>query len=92
VEDINKEIQEIADIVIDYGLVKWSIYGRSSTMLDFSGPKIEVVRIGACFDLIKDILKRFWQIEIPSDPGRESLPSGHLKMLIPLKSLEKLVA
>ncbi|KAJ9610478.1 hypothetical protein H2200_005255 [Cladophialophora chaetospira] len=91
-QDINSEILDIADIVIDYGLVKFGYHGRSSTMIDFSGPKPEIVRIGVCYDVIKDHLKRFWNIEIPSDPGQSALPSGHLKTLPPLKSLEKLVA
>ena len=92
VEDINKEILDIADIVIDYGLVKWWIHGGSSTMLDFSGKTIKVVRFGASYDVIRDHLKRFFQIELPSDPGRASLPSGHLQVLQPLASLEKLTA
>ncbi|EXJ69245.1 uncharacterized protein A1O5_07281 [Cladophialophora psammophila CBS 110553] len=92
VQDINPEILDIADIVIDYGLVKFGYHGRSSTMIDFSGPKPEIVRIGVCYDVIKDHLKRFWDIEIPPDPGMSALPSGHLKTLPPLESLEKLVS
>ncbi|KAJ9615860.1 hypothetical protein H2200_001937 [Cladophialophora chaetospira] len=92
VQDINQEILDIANIVIDYGIVKFGFHGRSSTMIDFSGPNIDIVRIGVCYDVIKDLLKRFWGIEIPADPGKTSLPSGHLKTLPPLESLEKLVA
>jgi hypothetical protein len=92
VEDINKEITNIADIVIDYGLLKWWVHGRSSTLLDFSGPKVEVVRIGACYDVIKDVLKRRWDIELPTDPGMDSLKFGHLKTLAPLESLQKLIS
>jgi len=92
VEDINKEILDIADVVIDYGLLKWWIHGRSSTLIDFSGPTLEVVRIGACYDTIKDLLNRHWGIELPNDPGVASLPAGHMKVPPPLQSLEKLVA
>lgn len=92
VQDINHEILDIADLVVDYGLVKFGYHGRSSTMIDFSGPKPEIVRIGVCYDVIKDHLKRFWDIEVPSDPGASTLPSGHLKMLPPLESLKKLVS
>jgi len=93
VEDIPKELIDIADIVIDYGLVHWGSHGRSSTMINFSGPKLEIVRIGIGYDVIKDHLERFWGItDLPEDPGKELLPSGHLKVLEPLKSLEKLVA
>ena len=92
VEDIPSEILEIADLVIDYGLVKWGSHGRSSTMIDFSGPSLDVIRIGVGYDVIKDHLKRFWDIDTPDDPGKASLPSGHLKVLQPLASLDKLVA
>jgi hypothetical protein len=61
-------------------------------MIDFSGPKPDIVRIGACYDVIKDHLKKFWDIDAPEDPGSAVLPSGHLKQLPPLKSLERLVA
>jgi len=91
VEDINKEILDIADIVIDYGLVKWWIHGRSSTMLDFSKENIEVVRIGACYDVMKDLLWRYWEIELPNDPGMAQSASGHMMTLPPLETLQKLV-
>lgn len=79
--------------MIDYGLLKWWIHGRSSTLIDFSGPAgtLEVVRIGACYDVIKDVLKRMWDIELPTDPGLATLAAGHLKVPPKLESLEKLV-
>lgn len=77
--------------MIDYGLLKWWIHGRSSTLIDFSGETLEVVRIGACYDTIKDLLSRMWGIELPNDPGMASLPMGHMKVPPPLQSLEKLV-
>lgn len=92
-EDVPQELIDIADIVIDYGIVPWGHHGRSSTMINFSGPKIEIVRIGLGYDIIKDHLARFWGItDLPEDPGREALPHGHLKVLEPLESLKKLVA
>ena len=92
VEDIPQELLNIADIVIDYGVVEYGFHRRSSTMIDFSGPTPEVVRIGICYDVIRDHLQRFWGIKVPEDPGKASLPSGHLKNLPPLQSLEKLIA
>ncbi len=91
-EDIQKEIIDAADIIIDYGLLKWWIHGRSSTMIDFSGENLEVVRIGACYEVIKDVLKRRWNIELPEDPGMDALRFGHLKTPAPLESLQRLVA
>jgi tRNA A37 threonylcarbamoyladenosine synthetase subunit TsaC/SUA5/YrdC len=77
VEDIQPEITSIADIVIDYGLRKYHHYNRSATIIRF--PELEVVRIGICYELIADLLQRRFGIELPADPGREVLPSGHLR-------------
>ena len=67
VEDIETEVCDAADIIIDYGLMRWSNYGKSSTMInvfDFS-----VVRYGSCFDLISDVLKRHFKISLtPETP------------------------
>ena len=62
--DINPEIKAIADVVIDYGLMRWVGYGTSSTMLDLRD--FRVVRKGACFDLITDLLRRHFAIELQS--------------------------
>lgn len=77
VEDIEPEIRAIADVIIDYGLRKYHTYQRSATILRF--PTLEVVRIGTCYELISDVLKRQFGIELPADPGRDVLPSGHLR-------------
>lgn len=76
VEDIEPEIMEAADIVIDYGKRKYSVPRPSSTMIDFRS--VELVRFGACYDVIKDVLHRFYGIQFPDDPGRDRLFSGHL--------------
>ena len=49
------------------------------------------MRIGARYEVIRDVLKRFWNVELPDDPGREALPSGNLKQLPPSESLVKLL-
>jgi len=90
-EDVPEEIKNIADIVLDYGLAKYSAYGLGSTILDFSSDGVEVLRVGACYDVIRDLLKRFWGIILPEDPGRSKAPYGNLKDLPPSKSLKKLV-
>lgn len=56
VEDIEPEIVDVADIVIDYGLRKYHSYQKSSTLLAF--PSLEVVRVGSCYELIEDALRR----------------------------------
>ncbi|HEY5899065.1 MAG TPA: Sua5/YciO/YrdC/YwlC family protein [Burkholderiales bacterium] len=62
VEDIEREVLDVADVVIDYGLMRWACYGKSSTMLDLRDWR--VVRRGACFDLIQDLLERHFGIRL----------------------------
>lgn len=76
-EDVQPEIRAVADAQVDYGLQKYHRYKRSSTMIDFS--TMEVVRIGACYELIQDVLGRHFGVELPPDPGLEALPSGHVR-------------
>ena len=40
---------------------------------------LEVVRMGACYEQIADILKRHFDWEIPADSGLGENPSGHLQ-------------
>ncbi len=77
VEDIEPEILAVADIVLDYGKRKYSLPRPSSTMIDFRN--VELMRYGACFDVIQDVLKRFYNITLPDDPGRAANFSGHLR-------------
>jgi tRNA A37 threonylcarbamoyladenosine synthetase subunit TsaC/SUA5/YrdC len=76
VEDIQPEVLEEADIVVDYGLAKYHMYQRSSTMINFD--TMQVIRIGCGYEIISDILLRYFGFECPPDPGREALPFGHL--------------
>lgn len=76
VEDIEPEVKTIADIVIDYGRAKFNYPRPSSTMIDFSD--LRLLRYGACYDVVQDVFKRFYNIDLLDDPGRESLFSGHL--------------
>jgi len=66
VEDIEPELIAIADIVIDHGLRLYHLYRASSTLLDLE--TFEVVRYGACFELIADALKRRFGIALPPPP------------------------
>ena len=63
--DIEPEVREAADVVIDHGLMRWSSYGRSSTMINVHD--WTVVRYGSCFDLIDDVLRRHFGIALPRD-------------------------
>lgn len=66
VEDIEPELRDIADIIIDHGLRTFHLYKASSTLLDIE--TMTVVRYGACFELIADIVRRHFQIELPPPP------------------------
>ena len=74
VEDIEPELLGIADIVIDHGLRLYHLYRASSTLLDLE--TFEVVRYGACFELIADALKRRFGIALAPPPP------GHIRTLI----------
>src|ERR1700740_3459763 len=72
VEDIQPEIVEGADLVVDYGLAKYHLYRVSSTMINFDS--MRVIRIGCCYELISDILQRYFDFECPPPPGMETSP------------------
>ena len=77
VEDVQPEVRAIADLIIDHGLGRYHHAKRSATIINFA--TYEVVRIGACYDQIADILKRHFDLDIPPDPGLGENPSGHLQ-------------
>jgi tRNA A37 threonylcarbamoyladenosine synthetase subunit TsaC/SUA5/YrdC len=74
VEDIEPEIRAIADVTIDHGLRKYHLYKSSSTLLDIE--TLDVVRHGACFELIADVLRRWFDVELPPPAA------GHVRSLI----------
>lgn len=76
-EDVQPELRAIADIELNYGLRRYHLYRRSSTIINFTD--LSVVRMGSCYDLISDVLKRHFGVELPADPGREVNASGHLQ-------------
>lgn len=80
VQDIQQELKDVADLIIDYGLRKYHLYKRSATLINFQ--TLEVVRVGACYELIADVMLRHFKVELPADPGLDVLPSGHLKDLV----------
>ena len=61
--DIEQEVRDAADVVIDYGLMRWASYGKSSTMINVHD--WSVVRYGSCFDLIDEALRRHFDIALP---------------------------
>lgn len=76
VEDIEPEIRNAADIIIDYGRQRYGHPRPSSTMFDFK--HMRLLRFGACYDVVQDVFRRFYGVELPDDPGRDALFSGRL--------------
>lgn len=70
VEDIEPEVKAIADVVIDYGLRKYHLYKASSTLIDIRSCK--VVRYGACFELIADVMRRNFGVDLPPPPPHKT--------------------
>ncbi|CAK7221748.1 hypothetical protein SBRCBS47491_004633 [Sporothrix bragantina] len=67
IETMDPEILEAADVIVDYGLQRYHVYGgRASTILDFANMK--VVRMGSSYELIRDRMLKFWGVELPPDP------------------------
>lgn len=75
-EDVPMELRQLADITIDHGLRRGYVYKRAGTVINFN--TMQVVRIGAYYEMISDVLRRFFNVELPPDPGTDALPSGHL--------------
>jgi len=76
VEDMEPEIIAVADLILDYGLSRYHAYLNTSTQINFE--TMEVLRIGACYELICGIVKRHFNWDLPADPGRDVSPHGHL--------------
>lgn len=68
VETIEPEIRAIADVTVDYGLMKYHPWQASSTLLDIETMK--VVRFGVAYENIAYILKRWFGVELPPKPAR----------------------
>lgn len=66
VEDMEPEITAIADLIVDYGLMKYHHWQASSTLLNCE--TLEVARHGACFENIADILQRHFGVRLEPRP------------------------
>ncbi|KAL5361679.1 DHBP synthase RibB-like alpha/beta domain-containing protein [Aspergillus floccosus] len=66
VEDIEDEIKEVADLIVDYGLQRYHIYGRASIVMDFG--QMKILRMGSAYELLRERMRKFWGLELPEDP------------------------
>jgi len=60
--DIEPEIKAIADVFIDYGLMKYHPWRASSTILNLE--TLEVVRVGSCYENLASLLKRHFGVTL----------------------------
>lgn len=66
VQDIEPEVLAAADLVIDYGIQKWHLYGRAGTLIDLDNER--VLRIGANYEVIREKLINWFGWDVPEDP------------------------
>jgi tRNA A37 threonylcarbamoyladenosine synthetase subunit TsaC/SUA5/YrdC len=66
-DDIEPEIRAIADISIDYGLMKYHPYKASSTLINLE--TLDVVRYGSCYEDIRDIVRRHFGHDLGPRPA-----------------------
>jgi tRNA A37 threonylcarbamoyladenosine synthetase subunit TsaC/SUA5/YrdC len=72
VENIDREVRDAADLIVDYGLCRYhNALGTSSTIIDLQN--FEVLRWGVCFEQIRDILSRFFKIDLAPNPLKSGL-------------------
>ncbi|KFY81527.1 hypothetical protein V500_11329 [Pseudogymnoascus sp. VKM F-4518 (FW-2643)] len=57
VEDIEDEVKEAPDLIVDYGLQRYHVYGRASLITDFG--QMEVLRMGSCYELFRERMREF---------------------------------
>lgn len=73
VEDVQGEVRDAADIIIDYGLQRAHVYGVGTTNIDFEN--LKVIRFGSCYEMFRDYMKRFWDVDLPEGPPPPRVPT-----------------
>ena len=72
VEDIDAEVRDAAELIVDYGLCRYhNAIGTSSTIIDLQD--FSVLRWGVCFEQIRDILYRYFKIDLAPNPLKTGL-------------------
>lgn len=73
IEDVEPAVLACVDLVVDYGLQKWHIYGRGG--VNFDAENMKVLRMGAGYEIFRDrILRWFPQLLKGSGVGLEEDP------------------
>jgi len=58
IEDIEPTVLTYVDLVVDYGLQKWHLYGRGGVNLD--AENMQVLRMGAGYEIFRDRILRWF--------------------------------
>lgn len=58
IEDIEPSVLASVDMVVDYGLQKWHVYGRGG--VNFDAEKMRVLRMGAGYEIFRDRILRWF--------------------------------
>ncbi|KAI0531953.1 hypothetical protein GGR58DRAFT_207699 [Xylaria digitata] len=88
VQDIEPEVYQSADLIVDYGLQRYHRYKRAGTIFDIEN--MRVIRMGANYEVFRDRMRQWWDIELPEDPENKvgkatGLGAGlkrHLRILL----------
>ena len=76
ISDIQDEVLECADLIVDQGIPEYHMYNSAGTLIDWD--TMQVIRFGACYELLADVFERHFGWTLPPDPGRVANPSGHV--------------
>ena len=75
-EDIDPAVLVYVDLVVDYGLQKWHVYGRGG--VNFDAENMRVLRIGAGYETFRDKILRWFPhllkeagVSLDGDPVKE---------------------
>jgi tRNA A37 threonylcarbamoyladenosine synthetase subunit TsaC/SUA5/YrdC len=80
VEDVEPAVVACVDLVVDYGLQKWHVYGRGG--VNFDAENMQVLRMGAGYEIFRErILRWFPQLLAEASSGLEEDPEHRIKEL-----------
>lgn len=68
VEDIEEEVKECANLIVDYGLQRYHLYGVPGTNIDLEN--MVVLRPGAGYEVLQYRMKKWFGVELPDVEGK----------------------
>lgn len=67
IEDVEPAVLECVDLVVNYGLQKWHMYGRGG--VNFDAENMRVLRAGAGYEVFRDRAKRWFPLLLEEAGG-----------------------